>query len=65
LSKQGIRAPIEFFALALELGQLEHPAEVGVQQPSFLPLNLAEGFAHSLQPRLELLRQPFSSVRPL
>src|SRR5215218_11207006 len=29
LGEEGVGAPLEFFALALELGELEHPAEVG------------------------------------
>ena len=65
LGKKGVGATLEFFALALELGELQHPAEVGVQQPLPLALGLGDGLADAPQPRLQLLGQPLAPVRSL
>src|SRR5215207_4691489 len=64
LGEEGVGAPLEFFALALELGELEHPAEVGVQQPFPLAFGLGDGLGDALQPRLQFLGQPLAPVRP-
>lgn len=33
LGQEGIGATLEFFALALKLGEFQYPAEVGLKQP--------------------------------
>ncbi len=64
LSEKGVGATFEFFALALELDQLQHPAEVGLQEPSLLAFGMGYSLADVLQPRLKLLGQPLAPVRP-
>jgi len=41
LGQEGVGAAFEFFALALELGELQHPAKVGFKEP--LPLAFGVG----------------------
>jgi hypothetical protein len=33
LGQEGVGAAFEFLALALQLGELQHPAQVGLQEP--------------------------------
>ncbi len=64
LGEKGVGAPPKFFALALELGELQYPAEIGVQQPFPLTFGLGDGLAEALHSRLQLLGQPLATVRP-
>jgi hypothetical protein len=64
LGEEGIGAAFEFFALALELGELQHPAQVGLKEPSLLAFGMGYGLADVLQPRLKLLGQPLAPMRP-
>ena len=47
LGEEGLRATFEFFALALELGELQHPAKVRVQEPFLLAFGMGDGPADS------------------
>src|SRR4051812_37683173 len=40
VGEKGVGATLEFFTLALELGELQSPAEIGVQQPPLLAFGL-------------------------
>lgn len=65
LGEKGVSAALEFPALALEFGELQYPAQVGVKQPPPLAFGLGDGLADALQSRLQLLGQPLAPVRPL
>lgn len=60
LGEEGVGAPREFLALALELGKLQHPAKVGLQKPPVLAFGMGYGLADVLQSRLQLLGQPLA-----
>src|SRR3712207_960315 len=52
LGEQSIGASLQFLPLALELGELQYSAQVGVQQSSVLPFGLCDGLLHAYEPRL-------------
>jgi hypothetical protein len=48
VGEKGVGATLEFFTLALELGELHYPAEIGVQQPPLLAFGLGDGLGDAL-----------------
>ena len=64
LGEEGVSAAFEFLALALELGELQHPTQVGLQEPFALAFGVGDGLADVLESRLQHLWQPLASVRP-
>ena len=57
-------AAVQFLAVVLEFGQLNHAGQVGVQQPLHLVVQLAQGPADGRLAGLEFLRQPGPATGP-
>jgi hypothetical protein len=64
LGQEGVGAAFEFLALALQLGELQHPTQVGLQDPFALAFAVGDGLADVLECRLPLSGQPLAPVRP-
>jgi hypothetical protein len=67
LGEEGIGATLEFFALALKLGELQYPTQVGLQEPLPLEFGVGDGlairsfftdFRELLKAEVELRRTP-------
>ncbi len=64
LSRQSSHPAFQFGAPSLVLRQRDHTAQVSFRQPVELMPKLLLPFAQILASRLQLLRQPVSTVRP-
>ena len=65
LGCQGGVAAVQFFPLALQLGQLDDLGQVGIQQPLLLAVQLVQGLADGCLPGVEFLGQPCPAAGPL
>lgn len=64
LGQQARLALGQLAAHALQLGQLDHAGDVGVEEPALLAIELPQGLLERGAPGLQLLRRPLPALRP-